>query len=643
MTVIVASSQAHNPAEAASMTSEMTTITAAAQRFIDITIEKVITLHEAGYTDQAIAQYADILSMFPDNDEVIFKLAGLYKHAGRTEEALPLLQSITSQSPFYPDALFMLGMMLGDGRNFSGAADCLIRLLELDDSRIECYNNLACFMMELNRPEDAQRYLLKSIQMAPDHADTYNYLGNLYLRHWQLTEAGEQYRRVVELRPDFASGYANLAWVATLEGRIADAVALYHKALELQPDFRIAADNYLFALNYSDICAPEQVCDEHLRLAEQCYPPITDQTVQKHKPKGKIRVGYVSPDFKTHSVGFFTEPVLRSHNKEHFEIFCYDVVAVPDETTRRMMNLGWTWRTVYGLSDSGLAKQIQTDEIDILVDLAGHTKGNRLGVFALQPAPIQVTWLGYPNTTGMKQIYFRLTDELADPPGMTDHLYAERLVRLPRSFLCYDPPASAPEVQPLREGSVVFCCFNNNPKISETVLHLWARVLHALPDSKLCLKNGALREAKVRNSLIQRLSAYGIDPARLILSAFSESREGHLQLYGTCHIALDTYPYNGTTTTCEALLMGVPVVTLAGPTHASRVGVSILNTVGLSELTALDADQYVEIAVTLAKSPVRLQEYRRCLREQLLQSPMVDASTFTANLEHAYQWMVSSV
>lgn len=624
------------------MTSEKSAINAAAQRFIDITIEKVITLHEAGYTDQAIAQYADILSMFPDNDEVIFKLAGLYKHAGRTEEALPLLQSITSQSPFYPDALFMLGMMLGDRRNFSGAADCLIRLLELDDSRIECYNNLAYFMMELNRPEDAQRYLLKSIQLAPDHADTYNYLGNLYLRYWRLAEASEQYRQVIELRPDYASAYGNLAWVATLEGRIVDAVALYHKALELQSDFRIAADNLLFALNYTDIYTPEQVRDEHLRLADSCYGTSKNLAVKPYQQREKIRVGYVSPDLKAHSVGFFIEPVLRCHNKECFEIFCYDVVAVPDETTRRMMNFGWNWRTVYGLSDSAIAKQIQADEIDILVDLAGHTKGNRLGVFAMSPAPMQVTWLGYPNTTGLKQIHFRLTDELADPPGMTDHLYVERQVRLPRSFLCYEPPASAPEVPPLREGPIVFCSFNNNPKISDSVLRLWAGVLHSLPDALLSLKNGSLTDAGVRKRLIDRFTDYGIDPSRLILNAFADSREEHLLHYGACHVALDTYPYNGTTTTCEALLMGVPVVTLAGLTHVSRVGLSILNTVGLSELIALDADQYVEIAVTLAKSPARLREYRRCLREQLLQSPMTDASAFTADLEYAYQWMASS-
>jgi len=625
------------------MTPDIPTISPLIQRFINISIEKVIKLHEDGHTDQAIAQFADILSIYPDNDEVVYKLARLYQCAGRNEEAITLLRSITKQSPYYTDALFMLGMMLGDKRDFAGGADCLTRLLELDDSRIECYNKLSCFMMELNRPEDAQSYLLKSIQLAPDHADTYNYLGNLYLRYWRLAEAGEQYRMVLELRPDYASAYNNLAWIATLEGRIADAVSLYGFALKLQPDFRIAADNLLFTLNYSDTYPPEQVRDEHLRLAEMCYGPVEGYVVRQYRPGGKIRVGYVSPDLKAHSVGFFFEPVLRNHNKELFEIYCYDLVSVPDETTRRMMNYGWEWRMVYGLSDSELAEQIRADEIDILVDLAGHTKGNRLGVFAQQPAPVQVTWLGYPNTTGLKQIDFRLTDELADPTGMTDHLYAERLLRLPRSFLCYAPPAIVPEVALLREGAIVFCSFNNNPKISETILRLWARVLHALPDSQLCLKNGSLTDVGVRNQLIDRFSAYGIDPSRLILSTFSDSREGHLQRYGACHIALDTYPYNGTTTTCEALLMGVPVVSLAGRTHASRVGMSILTNAGLPELIALNADQYVDIAVSLANNRARIQEYRNSLREQLICSSMTDASSFTADLEHAYQRMIEPI
>lgn len=623
-----------------------TTIDTAAQRFIDISIEKVIKLHESGFTDQAVALYADILSIYPDNDEIMFKLARLYQCTGHEEMAIPLLKGIGAPSPYYADALHMLGKMLGNRRDFAGGVDCLTRLLELDDShadRVECYNDLARFMVELGRPDEAYSYLTKSIQLAPDHADTYNHLGNLFMHYWRLSDAGEQYQKVIELRPDFASAYSNLAWIATLEGRIADAVTLDLKALELNPDFRIAADNLLFTLNYSDIYTPEQVRDEHLRLAERYDCPVEDHAVRRHQQGEKIRVGYVSPDFKAHSVAFFFEPVLARHNRADFEIFCYDLASVPDETTGRMMNLGWEWRTVYGLSDNAVAEQVRADGIDILVDLAGHTKGNRLGVFALRPAPIQVTWLGYPNTTGLKQINFRLTDELADPPGMTDQLYVERLVRLPRSFLCYVPPIQSLEVAPLPEGPIIFCCFNNYPKISDTVLHLWARVLHALPGSLFSLKNGSLCDAGVRNRVIGRFAACGIDQSRLILSSFSESREEHLRLYGACHIALDTYPYNGTTTTCEALWMGVPVVTLAGSTHVSRVGASLLVNVGLPELVAKSADEYVNIALALAQNRKRIINYRHELRKMFSRSPLADAPGFTADLERTYQWMIAQI
>jgi protein O-GlcNAc transferase len=623
------------------MTPDTATIDTAGQRFIKINIEKVIALHEAGYTDQAIEQYADILSLYPDNNEVLFRLARLYLFAGRAEEALPLLRRIAAHSPYYADALYMLGMMLGDRRDFAGGADCLTRVLELDDSRVECYNHLSRFLIELGRPDEAYTHLARSLQLAPDNADTYNHLGNLIKCYWRLTEAGEQYRRAIALKPDYASAYNNLGWLATLEGKIPEALELLRTALTLQPDFRIAASNLLFTLNYFDGFTSEQIHDEHLRLAVVYNEPVRGLAVHQRRQGDKIRVGYVSGDFKTHSVAFFLEPVLRCHNRGDFEIYCYDMVSVPDETTRRMMGLGWAWRAIYGLSDSAVAEQVRADGIDILVDLAGHTEANRLGVFALRPAPLQVSWLGYPNTTGLKQINYRLTDGLADPPGMTDHLHVERLVRLPRSFLCYAPPASAPVVAPLPEAPITFCCFNHYPKISDTTIRLWARVMHALPGSLLSLKNGSLRDETVCDRLIERFFTCGIERPRLILAARSMTREEHLQRYGACHIALDTYPYTGTTTTCEALWMGVPVVTLAGENHASRVGVSLLTNAGLPELIATNADQYVEIAAALGRNPERLQAYRRSLREQLLGSSLMNIAAFTDGLEQAYQWMMT--
>lgn len=622
------------------MTRENPTDNTAIQRFIDTTTEKAMLLHASGYTDQAIALFTDLLSLTTGNDEVILKLARLHVVAGHIDEAQCLLQGITERSPFFSDALFMLGMILADKRCFTESAACFRSVLNLDGRHVEAHNNLALCLVQLKQPEEALIHYNKAVALAPDRAEAYNNLGNLLVSDWKLSEAAELYRQAIKIKHDYVGAYSNLGRIANYEGRIDDAITLFMKALAIQPDFRTAASNLLSILNNSDKYNPEQVSKEHFRLS-YIYPVAPEVPPKANCcSSGKIKVGYVSPDFKNHSVGFFIEPVLNRHSREKFDIYCYDQVPVPDETTERIKSFGWTWRPVFGKSDSEVTEMIRVDNIDILVDLSGHSNGNRLGVFGLRPAPIQVTWLGYPNTTGLKQIDYRLTDGLADPPGMTEHLYSERLVRLPRSFLCYAPPLSAPEVAPLPGAPFIFCCFNNYPKVSDTVLNLWARILRAVPDSKLSLKSGQLGDSGVRDRLTKRFTALGIDPSRLILAGFELSREGHLQRYGTCHVALDTYPYNGTTTTCEALWMGVPVVTLAGTTHASRVGVSILENVGLPELIALNADQYVAIAVALAKNTARLQGYRNSLRKRLRSSPLLGAVSFTADLERAYLQML---
>lgn len=624
------------------MTPEQPIADTVAQRFIAISIEKVIKLYEAGYTDEALAQFSDLLSVYPDNDEVTFKLAKLYMLANRPEDALPLLKRIDAHSLCYADSLYMLGMMLGDRRDFTGAVDCLTRLLEIDATRVECYNNLARFLMELDRPSEAQRYLFTSMQMSPNSVEAHLFLGNLFSRYWRLGEAREQFQRVIELQPAHAGVYNNLSGIAVLERNIDEALSLLRTALELQPNYSAAADNLAFYLNYSDKFTPEQVRNEHFRLAERYNVLPHEHVFRQRRPGEKIRIGYVSGDFRSHSVSFFFEPVLCRHDRANFEVFCYDMVTVPDDTTRRLMALGWSWRPVFGLPDSVVADQVRADGIDILVDLSGHTQGNRLGVFALRAAPVQVTWLGYPNTTGLKQIDFRLTDEWADPTGQTDHLYSERLVRLSRSFICYAPPLSAPEVAPLPVESVTFCCFNNHAKISDTILRLWARILLAVPGSKLLVKNGSMGNAQIAANFRNEFSELGIDPLRLILENYTMSREEHLLRYGDCHIALDTFPYHGTTTTCEALWMGVPVITLAGATHASRVGVSILENSGLHELIAWNADQYVQNAIALAHAPGRLVKYRFTLREQLSCSPLTDADRFTGDLERVYSELIAN-
>lgn len=613
--------------------------TPVSRRFVSTTVDKALLLHTAGDTAQAIALLTDLLTWYPGNDQLLYHLGRLHLDTDHCKEAVSLLLSIPEQSPYFHDALFITGITLAEKRDLKAAADTFCRLLLLDSYHVEGHNNLALCLMELGRPEEAQQHFAAAIRLAPERAEAYNNFGNLFVRYWKLAEAEKMYRMAIEIKPDYAGAYSNLGRIANYEGRIDDALALFTQALDLNPGFRTAADNLLFILNNSDHHTPEQISHEHFRLS-RLYPGSARPHQQFARRGSKIRIGYVSPDFKSHSVGFFIEPVLQNHSHDEFEIFCYDQATVPDETTARMKSYGWSWQPVFGLTDSELAEQISADGIDILVDLAGHSEENRLGAFALRPAPIQVTWLGYPNTTGLKQIDFRITDVLADPPGMTEHLHSEILIRLPHSFLCYAAPFSAQKNDNLLDDEIVFCCFNNYPKLSDATLDMWGLILAQVPGSRLFLKSGPLGDKGVRERIIARCTARGIDNSRLMISSFTISREEHLQLYERCHIALDSFPYNGTTTTCEALWMGVPVVTRAGNHHAARVGLSILTYAGLPELVATTMEQYVVIAVKLAQNRSRLLQYRHLLRNKLAASPIMNARSFTYDLERSYLWMV---
>lgn len=613
----------------------------ALERFIEFSTEKARLLLEAGLTDQAVSILEDILSVCPENVEVVCRLAKLYFAVSKADQAESILRQFIYTNKCNTEALYNLGGILDSRGDYTGAIDCFAQVVALDPGRSDAHNAMGVSLIALSRPEDAERHLLEAIRLSPQFVAAYNNLGNLYSLYWRLSEANNLYREAIAQNPDYVEAYNNLGSNYNLEGNAAEAIKLYDKVLEIRPDNRAAASNMLFALNNSDAYDPEYIRAAHMRIGAALYPFVPCvRPLRSIRDDGRIRLGYVSPDFKAHSVGFFIESVLRCHDQSLFEIFCYDSANVTDSTTDRMKAMGCIWRRIYGYSDSQVDEQVRADSIDILIDLAGHTSGNRLGVFAHKPAPIQVTWLGYPNTTGLQQIDFRLTDALADPPGLTDQFCCERLIRLPRTFLCYAPPVSSPEVSPLPRKPVVFCSFNNLSKVSNTILDVWVRLLHAVPESRLSLKNGPLGDAGVRSRLVERFLSRRIGPERLILSGFTTKREDHLQRYGECHIALDTFPYCGTTTTCEALWMGVPVVSLAGNSHVSRVGASLLANVGLSELVARNSDEYVDIAAALAQNPERLQSYRRLLRTKMSCSPLMDAQTFTANLERVYHWMI---
>jgi predicted O-linked N-acetylglucosamine transferase (SPINDLY family) len=353
-----------------------------------------------------------------------------------------------------------------------------------------------------------------------------------------------------------------------------------------------------------------------------------------------MRIGYVSGDFRRHSVAYFIEPVLHYHDRERFEIFCYSDVRFSDDVTQRIRSIPEHWRDIRGLDDRSVESQIRADEIDVLVDLAGHT-GSRLTVFAAHPAKVNVTYLGYPNTTGLAAMDYRLTDTIADPPG-EECYHTETLFRLPNGFLCFAPPADAPDIKPPpyhRNGYISFGSFNNHSKTNPGTIEAWAEILKQVPDSKLRLKCKTLGDPLVQQFLLERFHRFGIGKERIEFLDFQGSLSDHLACYEEVDIALDPFPYNGATTTCEAIWMGVPVLTLTGSRHRGRVGTSILSSLNLHSFAANSLDSYVAKAVSLAKSPSLLDDLRPALRPAMAVSPLCNGKSFASDLETAYLTM----
>jgi predicted O-linked N-acetylglucosamine transferase (SPINDLY family) len=485
----------------------------------------------------------------------------------------------------------------------------------------------------------------RALALQPDLAQAHSNLGTALEQTGQFEEAVAEYRTALRLKPDLVETHYNLANTHWDMGLLDDAVAGYQHALQLKPDYADARSNLLLALHYVASPDVESIYREHRKWEDLHARPL-EQEIARHanEPNSnrRLRIGYVSPDFRLHSVASFFESLLACHDRREVEVFCYSNVLGADAVTDRLRLQAGHWREITGLGDADVAGLIRGDQIDILVDLAGHTGRHRLLTFARKPAPIQVTWLGYCDTTGLSAMDYRLTDAHADPPGTTEHLHSEQLFRIPTGAWCFRPSEHAPPVNDppvLRGGGVTFGSFNALPKITDEIVSIWSRVLCELPDSRLLLKNLGFQDASVQRRLRTRFAKGGVAPERVGLLGRLPELADHLACYHRIDIALDTFPYHGTTTTCEALWMGVPVVTLAGRTHAARVGVSLLNSVGLPELVAASAEDYVRTATTLARDLPRLAQLRRTLRERMAHSPLMDAPRFARAIEAAYRDM----
>jgi protein O-GlcNAc transferase len=480
------------------------------------------------------------------------------------------------------------------------------------------------------------------IQDQPGNPDAFNLAGLALAAQGALSTAARLYLRALALDADFAEAHNNLGGALAAMGRAPEAMAAFEQAVRLRPRDRGAWDNLLLCSLCVPGLPPAAVADLHRSWGVMFQQGITPLPRRPWRPLTgrRLRIGYVSADFRQSAVAWFLRPLLAHHDRARVLVLAYANHAGPDDqVTAELRAHAEVWRPIAGLDDDQVARQIAGDDVDVLVDLAGHTAGHRLGVFARRPAPVQVSYLGYPATTGLTTVDHRLTDAEADLPGASEALHTEQLCRLPGGFLCFGgPPAPLPAATPPGHagGGVTFGSFNDAGKLSAPALALWARLLARVPGARLLLKGKAYLDPEVRQRVTAALTTGG-EPPRVEFLPWLADRACHLAAYAALDVALDPFPYNGTTTTCEALWMGVPVVTLRGEAHVARMGTSLLTRVGLPALVADDEGHYLDIAARLAADRDQLMDLRAGLRARLAASPLGDAPGHARAVEDCYR------
>ncbi len=605
-----------------------------------------------GNYTSAINHLQDFANKQPDDFNAHSNLGVAYGKAGLTKNAITAFEKALALKPEDIHTLNNASNAYIENEDYEAAIVACRKAIAINPQYSEARYHLALALQKQDKLNEAAKSYQQALAIRPEYPDALNNLGNIYSKQGKFSEAIKCYQKALEIEPQLKNTLYTLGNVLLSQGRTDQVIKSYEEAFSIDPQFILARSNYVFSLHYSDSLQPEDLFREHQKWGELYEAPLGRLTPEHRNdptPERRLRIGYVSADFRNHSVAFFLEAIFSHHNRDLFEIICYSNSAQVDAVTKRLKSLVQGWRQVETMGDQKVADLIEQDGIDILVDLSGHTRGNRLLVFARKPAPIQVTYLGYPNTTGLKAFDYRFTDHNADPPGSTDHLHTEKLIRLPHGFLCFHPPSDAPEagLPPcLINKKTTFGSFNNFAKISPTILKCWKQILEGCPESQMILKTNYTIDEESQRYWLNLLEENGIDQNRVQLKSMLRDGKKHLDLYKDIDVALDTFPYNGTTTTCEALWMGVPVVSLAGNAHVSRVGLSLLSMLGLEELVADSADQYVKKAIELAKNTNNLQELRRTLRSTIQKSALTDGQLQAQSLESAYrhiwkQWCLS--
>lgn len=630
-----------------------------------------LELHRAGKLGKAEAAYQTLLNASPQHPDLLRLLGLLRFQQGRGDEAVALLEQSIAVHPEFLDARRTLAVVLGrlgrweealaqhleasrlapndasvlndfgcallEAARLEDAAEMLRMAVDLDHEHGEALTNLAAVLNRLGRAADAADAAKQAAALRPDHEGVLGVLSKVLASNGDYAGAEQAARRAVALNVEDAGAWVQLGNVLIDIGEVDAAAEAYGRAADLAPGNRAAAHNRLYALHLSATVGDEGLFEAIRKWGVGQSNP-TERSGRDRDPDRRLRIGYVSADFGRHPVGWFMAPVLPNHDQSQVEVVCYSDREVEDDLTRFLRSHCQDWVSVLGMDDRALAERIRADGIDLLIDLGGHTARNRLGTFALAPAPVQATWGGLIGTTGLPAMDWLIGDQQQIPVG-AERLYTERIARLPNGYVCYGPPDYAPEVTPLpvlHNGWVTFGCFNRLAKLSDETLVLWARVLAAVPESRLMLNTKELTCQTLRERVTGRFARLGIGADRLDLRPGGSHAE-MLAAYGDVDVALDPMPYSGGLTTLEALWMGVPVVTLPGRRFCARHSLSHVTVLGHPEWASSDPDGYVRIVAGLAEHTDALAKLRAGMRARMAASPLCDGAAFTRDLEAAYR------
>ncbi|CDH44154.1 tetratricopeptide repeat protein [Candidatus Contendibacter odensensis] len=593
--------------------------------------------------EEAFSWYGMALALRPDCTEARYNLGIAWAEQANDIAAAECFQQVLEVDPLFAPAHYQMSRLQHRRGQLQEALDSHQQAVALRPTDAQWLNEYGLLLSELDRLDPAVTAYRQALALQPAAAGLHSNLGMALEKQGQFSAAMACYRQALTLDAGLVAAHSNLGMVLAKLGRADEADVCFRQALDLQPDSVNIYNNWVFNASYLPDQDLAHILARHQAFTERFETPLAanrQPCANSPDPQRRLRIGYVSADFRHHAVSQFLESVLSAQDHQNFEWFAYLNQQQGDSQTRRLLSLFDHWRTVWASSDEQLAALIRDDAIDILVDLSGHTQGNRLLVFARKPAPVQVAWLGYFATTGLTTLDYILADRWVIPPE-EDAFYTERSYRLPDSCLCFTPPEFDLPVAPTpaqRQGFITFGSFNNLAKLNDAVMACWTAILHALPGSRLLLKTAVLGDAEVRAALVERFARYGIGAERLCLEGVETIRAA-LARYHEIDIALDSFPYGGGATTAQALWMGVPVLTLHGDRFIGRLGESLLRTVGLPEWVVKDRDDYVAKAVAFAADVAALDTLRQTVRARLLTSPVCNAPNFARGLEAAYRQM----